>query len=110
MKKSIMTIAAVIGIMAAATTTNAAGVTIKDAKKTALTAAGLTEKEVIFTQVSVDYDDGYEYYEVDFIVPGKAKYDFDINMNTGDIMERDYDMWEYDDDYEYAYLIEQARK
>ena len=53
MKKGIMTIAAAIGIMAAAATANAAGVTIEDVKKTALTAAGFTEKDVVFTRAGI---------------------------------------------------------
>ena len=64
---------------------------------------------MIFSREGIDYDDGYEYYEIDFFIPGQVKYEFDISTSTGSIIECDRDYWEYDDDFEYAYLIEQAK-
>lgn len=88
--------------------TFAAGTSLDDAKKTALEAVGLAEDEVIFKTSGEEVDDGQDIYEVEFIVPGEMKYDFDIDASTGAIIEQDWDLWEADDDLEYAALIEDA--
>ena len=108
MKKAIVTLSVIAGIMAAATTVSAATITFEDAQKKALEAANLKEDQVIFKQAETDTDDGRQIYEVGFIVPGEVKYEFDIDMNTGAICEQDIDLWEADDDMEYADLIKAA--
>ena len=108
MKKAIVTLSIIAGIMAAATTVSAATITFEDAQKKALEAANLKEDQVIFKQAETDTDDGRQIYEVGFIVPGEVKYEFDIDMNTGAICEQDIDLWEADDDMEYADLIKAA--
>ena len=109
MKKALITIAALVGAMAAATTVSAAGISLEDAQKKALEAVGVTEDQVIFKPVETDLDDGREIFEVDFFVPGQTKYEFDIDINTGTIVEQSIDLWEADDDLEYADLIKAAK-
>ena len=108
MKKTVIALAAIVGAMAAATTVSAATISQESAKRTALEAAGVQEERVIFKAVETDYDDGREIYEVDFFIPGEIKYEYDIDANTGEIVEQDTDLWEADDYVEYAYLIEAA--
>ena len=114
MKKNIcgMVIGAVMGltVLGCAGSALAAGVTQESAQKTALEAVGLKAEDVIFKPAGADLDDGREIIEVDFFVPGKEKYEFDIDANTGAIVEQDMDLWDMDDDFEYAALIEEHRK
>ena len=110
MKKAVITFAAVAALtMAAATTASAAaGISLEDAKKKALEAVNVTEDQVIFKPDETDLDDGREVYEVDFFVPGEIKYEFDIDVATGAITDQSIDLWEADDDLEYADLIKAA--
>ena len=105
MKKTILTLAAIVGTMAAATVVNAAPVSQSAAQKTALEAAGLKAEQVVFKAIETDHDDGREIFEVDFFIPGQKKYEFDIDVNTGEIVDQDVDHWEADDYIEYAYLL-----
>ena len=60
------------------------------AKELALGHAGLTEDEVVFTEVKLDYDDGAAVYEVEFRVGG-SEYEFKIGAADGTILELDRD-------------------
>ena len=107
MKKAFAALAVVIGIMSAATV-SAAGITKEEAQKKALEAVSLKEDQVVFVPVEEDFDDGRQIFEVDFLVPGERKYGFDIDAATGAVVEQDIDLWEADDDMEYADLIKAA--
>ena len=109
MKKMIITLAAIAGAMAAATTVSAASISLEDAQKKALDAVGVKEEQVIFKTAETDEDDGRQIYEIDFFIPGELKYEFDIDINSGAIVEQDIDLWEADDDIEYADLIKAAK-
>jgi uncharacterized membrane protein YkoI len=99
-------VAAVAGLMVMGTAgTVFADVTVDDAKKTALEAVGVKEDQVIFEVAAESTDDGVKIIEVEFFVPGEVKYDFDIDAATGAILEQDMDLWEAEDDVEYAALI-----
>ena len=63
-----------------------AKVSLEKAKSIALGKAGLSEKDVTFTESSFEYDDGYEVYQIDF-VSGDMEYEMEIDANTGDILE-----------------------
>ena len=82
-----------------------ADVTVDEAKKTALEAAGVTEEQVIFKNAEEEMDDDVKIFDIDFFVPGEVKYEFDIAVSDGRILEQDVDLWEADDDMEYADLI-----
>lgn len=107
MKKKLMgiVIGAVAGMMVFGTTAFAANVTEADAKKTALAAVNLTEDQVVFVKSGMDFDDGREIFDVDFIIPGEVKFEFDIDANTGSIVGQDRDLWDAEDSYEYAALL-----
>jgi uncharacterized membrane protein YkoI len=107
MKKMMsIAVAAVAGLMVMGTAgTVFADVTVDDAKKTALEAVGVKEDQVIFEVAAESTDDGVKIIEVEFFVPGEVKYEFDIDAATGAILEQDMDLWEAEDDVEYAALI-----
>ena len=62
------------------------------ALKIALSDAGVSS--VTWSEVEMDYDDGFMTYEVEFTYNNR-EYDYEINATTGDILESDR---EYDDD------------
>ena len=109
MKKGFVTTAAamMMGTMVLGFSGNvfAAGTTIEDAQRTALEAAGVSESQVIFEKRGTSFDDGREIYEIDFFIPGEIKYDFDIDTATGMIVDQDQDLWEPEDDFEFAALM-----
>lgn len=65
------------------------------AKEIALTRAGFSASQVSFKKCELDYDNGITKYEVEFTVNG-TEYEFEINANTGAILEMDVD---HDDDH-----------
>ena len=71
---------------------------------------GMKAEDVIFKQEKEDLDDGMKIFEVNFFVPGEKKYEFDIDDNTGKINDQDIDLWNPEDDYEYAALIEATKE
>lgn len=62
------------------------------AKSIALNHAGLTENQVTFVRVRMDYDDGRREYEVEFYNKNSfTEYDYEIDAVTGRILSVDYD-------------------
>ena len=76
--------------------TQAAGITEDDAKQTALNDAGVAEQDTTGLYVNRETDDGVDKYEVHFMV-GTIEYDYDIDANTGAILERSSENEAYDD-------------
>lgn len=66
-------------------------ITEDEAKRIALTHAGVTSEEVTFIKCEPDYDDGREHYDVEFYTQDKKDYDYEIDPYTGDIIEWDYE-------------------
>ena len=60
------------------------------AQQIALNHAGLTASQVSYMRCHLDWDDGRAEYKVEFI-SGVLEYDFEINANTGAIIEYDVD-------------------
>ena len=63
-------------------------ITEGDAKAIALRHAGLTESEVRFTKVELDYDDGAYEYDIEFVA-GNTEYDYTVNAANGKIVDFD---------------------
>lgn len=62
------------------------------AREIALNHAGLTENQVTFVRVKMDYDDGRREYEVEFYNKNNfTEYDYEIDAATGKIIDIDYD-------------------
>lgn len=70
------------------TTVPADIITEADAKAIALRHAGLTESEVRFTKVELDYDDGAYEYDIEFVA-GNTEYDYTVNAANGKIVDFD---------------------
>lgn len=66
----------------ATTLTPTAEITLEDAKAVALSDAGLTADQVVFTEERMDMDDGVSRYELDFHTD-TAKYEYEINAADG---------------------------
>lgn len=64
----------------------AAKISESEAKAIALKHAGLKEADVKFTKFNEDMDDGVWQYEIEF-VSGETEYDYEINMETGEILD-----------------------
>lgn len=63
---------------------------VDQAKAIAVSHAGLSMSDVVFSKAKLDWDDGYTVYEVEFYY-GRTEYDYTIDAYTGTILEYDYD-------------------
>lgn len=75
------------GTTPAPTETPTAEITLEDAKAVALSDAGLTADQVVFTEERMDMDDGISRYELDFHTD-TAKYEYEINAADGVIYSK----------------------
>lgn len=74
------------------------GVTLEQAKQTALQHAGKTASQVQFVKAQQDWENGRKVYEIEFIVStssGYTEYDYEIDAATGKIVSYDYDAENY---------------
>ena len=65
-----------------------AAISEQDAKATALAHAGLAEGDVQFLFAHLDFDDGIQEWDIEFVA-GNTEYDYTINAATGDIISFD---------------------
>lgn len=75
-------------------TAAATAITDAEAQAAALEHAGLTEADVTWINTHLDWDDGRQIYEVEFI-SGSTEYDYDIDAATGQIISFDADIENY---------------
>ncbi|MGM9522619.1 MAG: PepSY domain-containing protein [Oscillospiraceae bacterium] len=72
--------------------TSAAGdsvtVTLDEAKTAALSHAGVSAGEAVFTKEKLDYENGVMVYDLEFYAAG-YEYDYEIDAVTGDVLEHD---------------------
>ena len=74
------------------------GITLEQAKQTALKHAGKTASQVQFVKAQQDWENGRKVYEIEFIVSGGTgytEYDYEIDTTTGKIVSYDYDAENY---------------
>ena len=74
------------------------GVTLEQAKQTALQHAGKTASQVQFVKTQQDWEHGRQVYEIEFIVSGGTgytEYDYEIDAATGKIVSYDHDAESY---------------
>lgn len=71
-------------------TKNASPESEKRAKSTALADAGFNESQVNFTKCHLDWDDGIQKYEIEF-VNGSNKYEYDIKADDFRIIKKEID-------------------
>ena len=67
-------------------------ITLEQAKELALQKAGFTASQVQFKKAKLDYDDGRQVYEIEF-VKDFVEYDAEIDVQTGTFYK-----WEVDRD------------
>ena len=65
-------------------------ITKDDALQIAMDHAGVTKKDVTWPKVKLDYDDGWQIYEVEFHV-GWTEYNYDIDAISGQILSFESD-------------------
>ena len=82
-------------------------VSFADAVQTALEDAGLEKDAVKFSKQMRTYEDGMPVYEIKFVVPGEAKYEYVIDDKTGEIKKKESEAWEAEDDADYAALLKE---
>lgn len=68
-----------------------AKITKEEAKKIALKDAGVTENEIRDFEIELDRDNGILKYEISF-EKGNDDYDYDIDANTGKIINKEKDI------------------
>ena len=91
MKKVLAMVMVLAMVLAFGATAFAAGegLTLEQAKQTALSYAGVNAAEATFTKAYKSFDDGREVYEIEFYV-GNTEYDMDVDVYTG--MVTDFNM------------------
>lgn len=74
-------------------------ITAEQAKKAALSHAGVKAGEAVFVKAGLDWDDGRVCYEVEFYA-GNTEYDYDIDAVTGAVLscDREWDDFSLDRD------------
>ena len=73
-------------------------VDLEAAKKIALKSAGLKEAEVVFTKAKQEKDDGRRIFDIEFYVEGERVYEYEIDRQTGTVLEECWELWDADDD------------
>ena len=81
--------------------------TFDTAVEAALNDAGLTEDAVTLYKKTNDYENGLEIYEIDFLIPGENKYDYKISADTGEVIEKEVEPWEAEDEAEFKALLDE---
>ena len=64
---------------------------VEKAKAIALERSGLKAEEVQFTKAKLDRESAREVYDVEFILPGKASYEYEIDAVTGAVLEEGFE-------------------
>ncbi len=76
-------------------TDNTSTISENDAKKIALEHAGVNADQITFIHSNLEYDDGYQYYDVEFRGYKQEEYDYEIDPYTGKVLDFDYDAEHY---------------
>ncbi len=67
---------------------------IEAAKQLAVQHAGLSMANVTFDKAKKENEDGRDVYEIEFYVYGVAEYEYEIDANTGEILDFESDEWD----------------
>ena len=82
--------------------------TIQKAVAAAVADAGKKEDEIVVYRCGQDFENGKAVIAVDFLQAGQTKFEYDIDPQTGDVVTREQEAWEADDDMEFAGLLDPA--
>ena len=69
----------------------AAQVTEEQAKTIAMEDAGISQSDIAFEKLELDYEDGRMVYDVEFYTTDYKEYNYEIDRETGTIVSKDYD-------------------
>lgn len=72
------------------TNTSTGSVDEAKAQEIALAHAGVKAADATITKSKLDYDDGRQVYEIEWYANG-AKYDYEITVDTGEVVKSDYE-------------------
>lgn len=72
------------------TNTSTGAVSEAKAQEIALAHAGVKPADATITKSKLDYDDGRQIYEIEWYANG-AKYDYEIDVATGEVVKSDYE-------------------
>lgn len=72
------------------TNTSTGAVSEAKAQEIALAHAGVKPADATITKSKLDYDDGRQVYEIEWYANG-AKYDYEIDVATGEVVKSDYE-------------------
>ncbi len=64
----------------------------QEARDIALSHAGLSSDQATFIKSHIDIDDGKQVYDVEFYTPDGKEYDYEINPESGTILDFDFDV------------------
>ena len=78
---------------------------LEKAAQTAFADAGVTEDQVVVYKRGTDFENGKAVYSINFFLPEKAKFDYDIDQATGTILTKEQDAWEAEDNAEFMNLV-----
>ena len=91
MKKFLALILSVIFVLGLCACANRPALSADEALDIALNQAGVTRENIRNLENRLEWDDGIRIYEIDFD-SGASEYSFDVNAETGAIVERDRDI------------------
>lgn len=74
--------------------TDGAPVDLEEARAAALKSAGRSEDEVVFSKAKQTKDDGRQVFEIEFFVADEAEYEYQIDLESGTILEESYERWD----------------
>jgi len=81
---------------------------IEEAFIAAVADAGLKEDEAVTFKYGVDYENSKVVMAAGFFVPGKMKYDYDIELITNAVVDKNQDPWDAEDEMEYKDMMSGA--
>ena len=84
-------------------------ISLEQAREIALKHANLKENQVNFLKENLEVDDGVEIYNIEFSFKNK-EFDYEINAITGEIIEFDEDIKNYDINTNYKITQSQAQE
>ena len=85
-------------------------VDLGDAMAIALKDAGQTEEGVVFSKAKQKKDDGRQVFEIEFFVVDEAEYEYQIDLESGTILEVSYERWDEESAREYDKLSRKSGK
>ncbi len=90
--------------------TDGAPVDLEEARAAALESAGRSEDEVVFSKAKQKKDDGRQVFEIEFFVVDEAEYEYQIDLESGTILEESYERWDEESARAYNKLSQNNEK